>query len=143
MGTPAATVIERASNMYVYPSPVTEFCNNGTRACAASGTATTAGTDYIFFSAEDVSLGGCQQGTGNGCVLSYIVSSGAPVYSNYLSYSHNSNCFGTGGIVIDNAIPAGTEAGASQVYFMILNGSTANLCGGTGNGSLSGIQLAQ
>ena len=143
MGTPAATVIEQAPSMYVYPSPITEFCNNGTSACVASGTATTAGTDYIFFSVEDVSLGGCQQGTGNGCVLSYIVSRGTPVYSNYLSYSHNSNCFGTGGIVVDNAIPSGTEAGASQIYFMILNGTTTSLCGRAGNGSLSAIQLAQ
>ena len=145
MGTAVTTVINQTNP--VYPSPVTEFRNNGGSACVASGTATTTGKDYIFFSVLDfkTGLGGsCLQGTGDTCVLSYNVSTGAPVYAQYLSVVNGSNCFGTGGIVIDNSVPSGSEVGASQMYFMKLNGTATNLCGTANTGAaFNAVQTSQ
>ena len=142
MGTPVAVKINGTAP---YPSPITEFCNNGTSACAASGTATTQGTDYIFFSVYNASETGCATTAGAGCVLAYNVSTGAPVFSSALpeSYGTAFKCFVTGGIIVDNAIPAGTQAGASEIYFLGLGGTTTNLCSATGTGSLTGVQSVQ
>ena len=142
MGTPVAVKINGTAP---YPSPVTEFCNNGTSACAASGTATTAGTDYIFFSVYNASETGCATTAGAGCVLVYNVSTGAPVFSSSLAESYGTafNCFVTGGIIVDNAIPTGTQAGASEIYFIGLGGTTANLCAATGTGSATAVQSVQ
>ncbi len=142
MGTPVAVKINGTAP---YPSPITEFCNNGTSACVASGTATTKGTDYIFFSVYNASEAGCATTAGAGCILAYNVSTGAPVFSSALpeSYGTAFNCFVTGGIIVDNAIPAGTQAGASEIYFIGLGGTTANLCSATGTGSLTGVQSVQ
>jgi hypothetical protein len=127
------------------PSPVTEFCNNGTSDCVSSTTATTSGTDYIFFSAYNSLLSGCGSGGGDGCVLAFNVSTGAPVFSSSLPefYTNRFNCFVTSGLVVDNAISSTTIAGASQIYFMTLNGTATNLCGNAGGGSLSAVQSAQ
>ena len=142
MGTPVAVKINGTAP---YPSPITEFCNNGTSACAASGTATTQGTDYIFFSVYNASETGCATTAGAGCVLAYNVSTGAPVFSSALpeSYGTAFKCFVTGGIIVNNAIPAGTQAGASEIYFLGLGGTTTNLCSATGTGSLTGVQSVQ
>ncbi len=142
MGAPVAVKINGTAP---YPSPITEFCNNGTSACVASGTATTQGTDYIFFSAYGANETGCATAAGDGCVLAYNVSTGAPVFSSALpeSYGTAFNCFVTGGIIVDNAIPTGTEAGASEIYFIGLGGTTANLCAATGTGNLTGVQSVQ
>ena len=142
MGAPVAV---RINGTAPYPSPITEFCNNGVNACVASGTATTAGTDYIFFSAYNASETGCGTAAGNGCVLAYNVSTGAPVFSSSLAESYGTafKCFVTGGIIVDNAIPTGTEAGASEIYFLGLGGTTANLCSATGTGNLTGVQSVQ
>jgi hypothetical protein len=142
MGTPVAVKINGTAP---YPSPITEFCNNGTSACVASGTATTKGTDYIFFSVYGANETGCATAAGDGCVLAYNVSTGAPVFSSALpeSYGTAFKCFVTGGIIVDNAIPAGTQAGASEIYFIGLGGTTANLCAATGTGSLTAVQSVQ
>jgi len=147
MGTPVATAVNKGGQS-PFPSPVTEFCNNGTSACVASGTATTSGTDFIFFSVYNGTGGTCVQTAGHGCVVAYDVTSGTPVFSSFLDELYGNTtfkCFVTGGLVVDNAIPTGTEAGASEIYFMGLGGTTANLCGGgaTGAASLFGIQSAQ
>lgn len=147
-GTMSAPVVTATSAAFTepYPSPVTEFCNNGTSACVSSGTATTSGTDYIFFSAHRGNATGCTSSSNlDGCVLAYNVSSGAAVFSSFLqeTYTGTFNCFVTGGLVVDNAIPSGTEAGASEIYFMGLNGTTTNLCGNAGGGDLTGVQSAQ
>jgi len=34
-------------------------------------------------------------------------------------------CWATGGLVIDNSVPSGTMSGASQIYFVNLNGAAA------------------
>jgi hypothetical protein len=142
MGTPVAVKINGTAP---YPSPITEFCNNGTNACVASGTATTAGTDYIFFSVYGAAETGCATAAGDGCILAYNVSTGAPVFSSSLAESYGTafKCFVTGGLIVDNAIPTGTQAGASEIYFIGLGGTTANLCAATGTGSATAVQSLQ
>ncbi len=143
MGTAVGLKINQAQPPS--PSPVTEFCNNGTSDCVSSSTATTSGTDYIFFSVYNSNQSGCSTGSGDGCVLAFNVSTGAPVFSSSLGefLGNRLNCFVTGGMVVDNAIPSTTIAGASQIYFLALNGAATNLCGNTGAGTLVAVQSAQ
>jgi hypothetical protein len=116
-----------------WPSPVTEFCNNGASACVASATATSTGTDYIFFSVNRGNVGGCATAAGNGCVLSYNVSNPAAVTIsnssnsglNVITPSGGNGCWATSGLVVDNS---STLAGASQTYFI---GLGTNLAGGS------------
>jgi hypothetical protein len=146
MGTPVATVLAPTFTTEPYPSPVTEFCNNGVNPCGVSGGQTTSGTDYIFFSLDRSNVTGCTSTSNvDGCLLAYNVSTGTPVLSSVQpeTYSGTFNCFVTGGIVVDNAIPAGTEIGASEIYYMALNGTSTNLCGNAGGGNLLGVQSAQ
>ena len=95
---------------------------------------TNAGTDYIFFSLNRGTKGGCTSNTaGNGCILSYTVNSPATVTisgsgQNVLTPSGTAGCWATGGLVIDNS--ATSPTGASEVYFVGLNGNAA---GGQGN----------
>jgi hypothetical protein len=87
---------------------------------------TTTGTDYIFFSVNRGNVGGCTTTAGNGCVLSYNVSSpGAVAISNSglnVTTPTGNGCWATGGLIIDNA---GSTSGASQIYFLNLNGIAA------------------
>jgi hypothetical protein len=121
-----------------WPSPITEFCNNGLSACTASGTATTAGTDYLFFSTAQLNAatGSCSGGfgaDGNGCVFAYSINTPTsnPTLVGEANVTINGTsspfvgCWATSGIVIDNAVPTGTLAGASQIYLMELNGNGA------------------
>jgi hypothetical protein len=137
-----------------WPSPLTEFCNNGASACAvnAGGTATTTGTDYLFFSIYHSSKGGCSASTGNGCILSYNISNPASVTISGtglpLNAEVNPGCWATSGIVVDNS---SALAGASQIYFVNLNANgaggptggtyTSAACGG--NGGTNTIQAVQ
>ncbi len=106
--------------------PIIEFCNNGASACTSNGTNTTAGTDYIFFSVNDGAKAGCTNANGNGCVLSYnITTPSAPVQSGTGLNVTNvgaAGCWATTGIVVDNS---STLAGASQIYFINFDGNTA------------------
>jgi hypothetical protein len=77
MTTPVSegTISSTTTGTYLgWGSPVAEFCNNGTSACASNGTATTSGTDYIFLSVYRGTNGGCTTTTSNGCVMSYNAS---------------------------------------------------------------------
>ena len=143
MGTPTTFTIGYNENEPAYPSPVTEFCNNGTNACVSSGTATTSGTDYLFFGAYDGLRSTC--GAGGGCVVALNITTATPALSSILDENYGTafHCFVTGGLIVDNAIPTGTEAGASEIYFLGLGGTTTNLCSATGTGSLAGVQSAQ
>lgn len=222
-----------ATNHLGFGSPVTEFCNNGVSGCTASGTATTAGTDFIFVSTNRSSAAGCTNSSGNGCVMSLDVSlpttrnepatlstsvfgsgsftsahgnftaadvgkyindasvsgngalaalttitvytAGAindtitvsPNYNNgfngaadtitisganpaatnlNLTTYANPGCWVTSGMIIDNAVPNGTLAGASQIYFITLGSAAAPpLCTGTTapGGSMTGVQTSQ
>jgi len=129
MGTPVAAVTGLNTTVRPWPSPLSEFCNNGTSACATNGTATTSGTDYVFFSINSGAESGCTAGAGNGCILSYNVSnpSAVAISGNGLNVTTpaTNGCWATGGIVIDNSVPSGTLAGASQGYFINLNGNGA------------------
>ncbi len=108
-----------------WPSPLTEFCNNGTSACSTNGTYTTSGTDYLFFSVNMGAVGTCTNSSGNGCVLSYnITTPSSPTLSGSLNSTNvgSPGCWAAGGIVIDNS---DTGPGASQAYFISLNGNNA------------------
>jgi|CZLA01.1.fsa_nt_gi hypothetical protein len=140
-----------------WPSTLNEFCNNGLSACTSDGTKTTAGTDYIFFSVYRGTGAGCTNTAGHGCVLSYNVSNPAAVSQsgtglNVITPGGN-GCWATGGIVIDNSVPTGTLAGASQTYFIGLGGNAAggptgttptsiNCAAGTA-GTISATQASQ
>jgi hypothetical protein len=122
-----------------WPSPATEFCNNGTSECAVttgspcgSGiTCTTSGTDYLFFSVNRGTGTGCSNTAGNGCILSYNISNHTSVTQansglNVATPGTN-GCWATGGMVPDNSA---ATVGASQIYFVNLNGETAGGAGG-------------
>jgi len=127
---------DTTTGQYPWPSPITEFCNQtiASTPCGASGGVTTGGTDYIFFSVDKLATaqGTCTTGSGAGCVLAYTITDPT---SPTLSGSFNvttpgtPGCWATGGIVIDNSDT--TTTGASQVYFINLNGN--NPGGPTGN----------
>ncbi len=147
--TPVVTGLN--DSHYAWYSPLTEFCNNGTSACTASTTQTTAGKDYLFFSvdhAEDsIVVSGtttattCSPHSGNGCVFSFNISNPATLTLggsvNVLNVGYEGDglngCFPTGAFVIDNS---GTATGASQIYYMGLNGNTAG--GPTGGRTVVG-----
>jgi hypothetical protein len=145
--TATALTSELNAYPYAWESPLTEFCNNGTSDCAlnAGQTATTTGTDYVFFSVYSGYVSGCTYSYGNGCVLAYNISSPTSVseagsglnVKTVGSASPYTGCWATGGIVVDNAVPAGTLAGASQIYFIGFNGNTA---GGPGGATSSKCQ---
>ncbi len=156
MGTPvaAATGLTFAGGGAPWPSPVEEFCNNGTSACVASATQTTAGADYVFFSVNRGTQTGCTNAAGNGCVLSYNVSNPAAVTLSgtglNVTAPSGTGCWATGGIVVDNSVPAGTLPGASQIYFVGLGSNTAGGPTGTtktstncANGTASTISATQ
>jgi hypothetical protein len=128
------------SGAYPWPSPVTEFCNNGASACVASATATTTGNDYVFFSVNRGNVGGCATGAGNGCVLSYNVSNPAAVaISNTglnVTTPGTNGCWATSGLVVDNS---STLAGASQTYFI---GLGSNAAGGPTGSTKTSIQCS-
>ncbi len=135
MGTPVAAVsgltFSGGGATRPWPSPVNEFCNNGANPCTANATQTTAGTDYIFFSVNrGTAAEGCTTAAGNGCLLSYNVTTTTVAQSGTglnVTTPGAKGCWATGGIVIDNSVPAGTLPGASQTYFI---GLGSNIAGG-------------
>jgi hypothetical protein len=102
-----------------------EFCNNGSSGCVSNGTATTTGTDYLFFSVNQGKETNCTTTAGNGCVLSYNISNPASVSfvgaQNYITPS--TGCWATGGLIIDNS--STVSGGGSEIYFVGLNGVPA------------------
>jgi hypothetical protein len=148
MGAPDAVITgltDTATGHYPWSSPLTEFCNNGGSACTASGTATTAGTDYIFFSVDRLASGtgtGCGTGSGNGCVLAYSINipTNTPTLVGGLPETTlgTPGCWATGGLVIDNSVASGTQVGASEIYFISLNGYTAGGLSGSTSSNCTG-----
>jgi hypothetical protein len=138
-----------------WPSPVEEFCNNGLSACTTNGTLTNAGTDYVFFSVNRGTATGCTTTAGHGCVLSYTVSNPASVSLSgtglNVTTPAGNGCWPTGGIVVDNSVPTGTLAGASQTYFIGLGsnaaggspGSTSSNCAASTASTISATQASQ
>ncbi len=155
MGTPTAVIsglsFASAGATRPWPSPVNEFCNNGASACTANATQTTAGTDYVFFSVNRGTKTGCTNAAGNGCVLSYNVTTTTVTQSNSglnVTTPAGNGCWPTGGIVIDNS---SALAGASQTYFIGLGtnaaggstGSTSANCAATTTNTVSATQASQ
>lgn len=107
---------------YPWPSPATEFYN------ANAG----AGTDYLFFSVNDGAQSGCTNSAGNGCILSYNITTTTVSLEgtgqNFVTPGAD-GCWATGGIVIDNDA---TTTGASQIYLVNLNGADAGSLDGSG-----------
>jgi hypothetical protein len=126
MSSPVSAVTGLTSTEYPWPSPLTEFCNNGTSACVSNGTATTSGTDYLFFSVNRGTPTGCTNAAGDGCVLSYNISTTTPALSGSglnVTTPGTNGCWATGGFVIDNS--ASGTTGAQQIYFINLDGAAA------------------
>ncbi len=150
MGTPVPGATLTGSSAPPWPSPLTEFCNNSGSACSTDGTNTISGKDYLFFSVNQGAVGTCADTSGNGCVLSYnITTPSSPTISADLNVTNvgSLGCWATGGIVIDNSDSAGSGA---QVYFLGLNGATAGGAGGatssgcaTGTGTIQAWQASQ
>jgi hypothetical protein len=94
---------------------------------AIQGGQTTSGTDYVFFSVNRSTRSGCTNGAGDGCILSYNVSNPTAVAlsGNGLNVTTpgTNGCWATGGLIIDNSDT--TTTGASQIYFINLNGNAA------------------
>jgi hypothetical protein len=136
LGSPTLiTTVGGNSNLALWASPVTEFCNPGTGSCAVSGGITTPpSVDYVYFSGYEVNVGpDCSsQGKGQGCVLSYNVSNPDSVsnvaqlpvaFPTSPSSSGDEGCWGTSGFVIDNG---SSDTGASNIYFLNLNANSAS-----------------
>ena len=138
-----------ASGAYPWPSPLSEFCNNGSSPCGVTTgdtcgdgiTCTYPGTDYLFFSVNAGTVGSnCTDSSGNGCVLSYNISnpSSLPSPASFnVATPASPGCWATGGIVIDNS---DTTYGA-QVYFINLNGVPAGGAGGPTSSSCGSGQV--
>jgi hypothetical protein len=147
----ATGVASVSTGAHPWPSPLTEFCNNYVYECSASGGVTTSGTDYLFFSVNMGNQPGCTNYSGNGCVLSFnITTPSSPSLASSLNVPNvaSSGCWATGGFVIDNSDL--TARGASQVYFIDLNdrtaggadGATSSKCA-SGSGTILAVQASQ
>jgi len=94
---------------------------------AIQGGQTTSGTDYVFFSVNRSTRSGCTNSAGDGCVLSYNVSNPTAVAISgsglNVTTPGTNGCWATGGLIIDNSDT--TTTGASQIYFVNLNGNAA------------------
>ncbi len=142
MGTPVAaisTLTHSTGTDYPWPSPITEYCNQTSVStpCGASGGATTGGTDYLFFSVNRYTLtptgNKCSDTSGDGCILVYSINTptNTPTFVGNAAVTTvaRPGCWSTGGIIIDNSVPAGTGTGeltgASEIYTLELNGNGA------------------
>ena len=142
MGTVATAIsglTDTSRNHYGWPSPITEFCNNGLSECAVTTggscgtgvTCTSSGVDYIFFSVDrlQTTTGNCHATGTDGCVLVYSINTptATPVAVGNVQVLTvgTPGCWSTSGIEVDNSVPGGTLAGASQIYTLGLSGNGA------------------
>jgi hypothetical protein len=118
---------------------------------------TNSGTDYVFFSVNRGNVGTCTNTAGNGCIMSYNVTNPGTTGTltvageqNYANDTGTGGCWPTSGIVIDND---SSTVGASQIYFIALNGAeagnpsvgTSTACGtaAAAGTTIQGIQASQ
>jgi hypothetical protein len=131
MGTPVVAIADLTDNTAghnPWPSPATEFCNNGASACTSNGTITTGGTDYIFFSVDRLNnaLDSCGNASGNGCILSYSLIPAAATATTHGTTSLTA----TGGTITTADIGAGVSGSgipAGDYILTVPNGTTATL----------------
>ena len=140
-----------------FATPITEFCNNGANACVASGGQTTQGNDYLFF-AGLVSVGSTSGGPtcyatpqGDvGCAMVWQVNDPMGLASEPLADLPITfpDCYGAAAFVIDNA---STAPGASNVYFVSMNGNNASgrfarigpICAPASGNTIQAVQASQ
>ena len=125
-GPALATVINQTC------APVVEVFNSGTA------------KDLIFVSvqnrANNAAPVNCPSNV-NGCLMSFDVTSGAAITP--LGTSPAASLLVTGGasgVIIDNTVPGGTLAGASQVYFTPLANQACPTSGGNGGCAIQASQ---
>jgi hypothetical protein len=116
MGTVTSVASVNSSSGYPWPSPVTELCCNANT-----------GADLIFFSVNYPASGlGCTSGSGDGCILAYDVSNPSSITQAgsglTVTTPGTNGCYATGGVIVDNVSDL---TGASQIYFVGLNGANA------------------
>ena len=114
--------------------------------------------DYVFFSVNRGQVGSCTDSAGNGCILSYNVTTPTAVAISgsgvNVTTPGTNGCWATGGIVIDNSVQTGTLAGASEIYFVNLDGNAAgspvssaktgtSCSGSTASAIMNGVQASQ
>jgi hypothetical protein len=139
------TDIPAGATVATYTSPTSITISANGTGSTSTGTVTvevtTSGTDYLFFSVNR-GTGCSSSGAGTGCILSYNVTNPAspPQAGSGLGVTTpiTNGCWATGALVIDNSVPSGTFAGASQVYSVELNGSAAGYPGTLTNGGCTG-----
>jgi len=112
--TGTATAYNTVANGNATCSPVTEFYN---------GT-----TDNAYLS---VTANGSATGCPGACIYNYsLPTSGSGTAGS--ARAGMSVAGGASGVIIDNNVPSGTLAGASQIYFSSLGSETCSTSGGTG-----------
>jgi hypothetical protein len=111
VGTAVTTTV--GSTLHGWPSPVTEFYNPNATPAA----------DSIYFSVNRGNVGTCTNGTGDGCIIAYNVTSGAPVLEGETNFTYpgTNGCWGTSAFIIDNG---SSNIDATNVYFEYFGGDS-------------------
>ena len=145
LGTPVAAVANISLNtagVEGWGSPITEFFNTGTS------------IDYIFFSLNRATSTGCLTTAGNGCIISYNVTTPATptlAGTQALTTPLTNGCWATGGIILDNdAITVATGdlqiwpcSGLNGAAAGGPNGQTSAGCTASAAQTINAIQAAQ
>jgi hypothetical protein len=116
-------------------SEVTEFFNSNNS------------TDLIFVSVTTnalATIGGSSSGctAGAGCLMSFTLPQATPFTIPATASAGTAVAGGASGVIIDNQVPTGTEAGASQVYFSPLS-ATPQTCSTSATSGGCAIQASQ
>ena len=116
--------------------------NEGSPGITLTVGVTKAGTDYLFFSVYQGLPSPCVNSSGNGCVMSYnITTPSAPTLAgalNEIAPTSSLPLNPTGAIVIDNALASPT--GTSNIYFSTRSTTTSCRSGPTG---ICAVQASQ
>jgi hypothetical protein len=124
--TVTATAAGNAGDGITLSEGLNNFAWNGTT--LAGG-----GTDYIFVSVFGGTESGCTNGSTDGCVMSFNITTPSN-FTSSITPSGTQNLTAveyaapTGGIIIDNGVS--TPAGTSQIYFLTLDISGSSPCTG-------------
>ncbi len=151
-GIPAGATITAYTSPTVVKISADPSANESSPGVSLTVGVTNSGTDYVFFSVNRGAKTGCTNAAGHGCILSYNITNPLSVSQSGsgldVATPGTNGCWATGGIIIDNLSAA---AGASQIYFANLNGSTAGgptgatsgNCTAASGASINAVQAAQ